>query len=110
MLQVDLSDEILSQIGAGSIDSPNRFIKFDAKGTVHVMYRDEDGKLVKDLPVSETGLAVAKQEASKEEQFLNTDISTLKNKNRILRIYFLSILIVVVFAVAVSIGMLKALG
>lgn len=55
--EVKLGDDLLRQINLTSGGSPDgttdESIKFDAKGTLHVMCRNDDGKLLKDIPVKE---------------------------------------------------------
>ena len=59
MINLEFGDEILSQVetiaekplpdGTSSKD-----IKFDAKGTPHIMARDGEGKLLHDYPITES--------------------------------------------------------
>lgn len=58
---IELGDDIMRQAGLSELrpaDATQASVKFDAKGTLHVMCRDGDDKLLKDLPVTEV-----KQEA-----------------------------------------------
>lgn len=54
MIDVQLNESLLRQVEV--IEGPlpedtNKTIDFDAKGSVHVMCRNQDGKLIKDIPV-----------------------------------------------------------
>lgn len=56
MVDFVLGDELIKQVetlAQCNITEPNtqNQLKFDAKGTLHVMHRDMDGKLLKDIPV-----------------------------------------------------------
>lgn len=55
MVNVELGDEMITQIealsGAPSEEYHSRSLKFDGKGTMHVMYRDGDDKLVHDTAI-----------------------------------------------------------
>lgn len=58
---IELGDDIMRQAGLSELrpaDATQASVKFDAKGTLHVMCHDDDDKLLKDLPVTEV-----KQEA-----------------------------------------------
>ena len=53
---IELGDDIMRQAGLSELrpaDATQASVKFDAKGTLHVMCRDSDDKLLKDLPVKE---------------------------------------------------------
>lgn len=55
-ISIEFGDDIMQQAGFNQLrpaDSAEAKIKFDAKGSVHVMCRNEDGKLLKDIPVKE---------------------------------------------------------
>lgn len=53
---LELGDDIMRQTGLSElrpVDATQASVKFDGKGTLHVMCRDGDDKLLKDLPVTE---------------------------------------------------------
>lgn len=55
-MEIKLSDTLLEQIDSLSKSSNpegtvTRVLDFDEKGTVHIMNRDGDGKLLKDTPI-----------------------------------------------------------
>lgn len=57
-MEVKFSDELAQQINTLSgVVSPDNTVSesidFDAKGTVHVMRRNQDGKLLQDVPIKE---------------------------------------------------------
>lgn len=58
MIDVELGEDLLNQVevtnGPLPEDTRSKNIKFDAKGSLHVMCRDDDGKLLKDVPVKTT--------------------------------------------------------
>lgn len=59
MTEIMLSDDLINQLEVTSgdklpSDASRQEIKFDAKGTLHMMCRNDDGKLIKDYPVKNT--------------------------------------------------------
>lgn len=57
MTTVEFSDDIMRQIElTNKVENDtveSKELDFDAKGTVHIMYRDADGKLLHDTPIKE---------------------------------------------------------
>lgn len=56
-MTIELGEDIMSQVGLSELrplDATQANIKFDAKGTLHVMCRNQDDKLLKDIPIKET--------------------------------------------------------
>jgi hypothetical protein len=58
MIDIELGEDLLNQVevtnGPLPEDTKSKNIKFDAKGSLHMMCRDNDGKLLKDVPVKTT--------------------------------------------------------
>lgn len=58
MVEIELGDDLMSQVeltgGKLPDDVKSKELKFDAKGTPHVMYRNDDGKLLKDTPIKQS--------------------------------------------------------
>jgi len=58
MVNMELGEDLIKQLEVTSStnlineDSTNQ-VKFDAKGTLHIMNHDSNGKLLKDIPVKE---------------------------------------------------------
>lgn len=54
MVQLQLDESVLAQMGVQpTTDNTKHQIEFDAKGTAHLMFRDEEGALKKDSPLNE---------------------------------------------------------
>lgn len=56
MMNVELGDDLMRQAGLSQLqpeDTTMSSLKFDAKGSVHVMCRNGDDKLLKDLTVKD---------------------------------------------------------
>jgi hypothetical protein len=57
MVNVELGEDLLNQVeitnGSLPDNTSSRDLKFDGKGTLHMMCRDLDGKLLKDVPIKE---------------------------------------------------------
>lgn len=98
MLKMDLSDEVLNQIGLGSESSPNRSVDFDSSGTLHVKSIGDDGSVVRDTPLHNNPIEV--KDYTREEDSLNEDIKESERRNRLLRMYFYIVMFGFVFAVA----------
>lgn len=107
MMHIDLSEDILNQIGVGDKSPLDRSVEFDEAGTVHIRYREEDGNISKDIPISEEQLNKNKRDITGEEESLKSDISDLQNKNGKLRIYFYVVIFGFLFAVASAIIVLS---
>ena len=53
-MQVELSEDILRQVGITSSlpeNTQQKQLKFDAAGTAHILCRNADEKLLKDIPI-----------------------------------------------------------
>lgn len=57
MVDVTLGEDLIKQLEITNTDVPidaaSKTLKFDAKGTPHLMYRDGEGKLLGNIPVKE---------------------------------------------------------
>ena len=58
MIDIELGDDLLNQVevtnGPLPENTKTKNLKFDAKGTLHMMCRNDDGKLLKDISVRNT--------------------------------------------------------
>lgn len=80
MIDIELGEELLRQ--TGSIIEPegteSKSLKFDAKGTPHILYRDGDGKLLKDTPIKPNSVNEEKVNSTKE---MYEEIGEMKEEN-----------------------------
>lgn len=78
-MEVKFSDELLEQIDnlSGVVSPENtatRLIDFDEKGTVHIMSRDGEGKLLQDVPIKEI------KPGSEEDSLYNAAVEEWRKK------------------------------
>lgn len=112
-IQVVLGDELLTQAGISEIrpeGTADESIKFDAKGSLHVMCRDADGKLLKDIPIKET--ATSNTQIDMEEYYERLDqLERAREGKRqgVLIVYLVSVFLAAMFTGAVVI-LLRLLG
>lgn len=86
MINIEFGDELLTQVEAiAELPLPDntrtKNIKFDAKGTPHVMVRDEDGKLLHDYPISESKWKSA-QDSIQTVNTKNEELALLQRQNK----------------------------
>lgn len=97
MINVELGDEMLTQIealsGAPTEEYNSRSLKFDGKGTMHVMYRDGDDKLVHDTAIKTMEIETSYKDELRHEQdtYGSKLIAQSKRLNRIF-IFFMAML------------------
>lgn len=77
MVEIKLSDELIKQVelteGTLPADTESRVFKFDDKGTAHLMCRDGDGKLLRDIPIKEVNYTRSYKDELQEEYTLKHD-------------------------------------
>lgn len=81
-----------------NITEPNtqNQLKFDAKGTLHVMHRDLDGKLLKDIPVkSDVIISGDNEERLEECKYIK---ETIKKQNVIFNVALVGIALLLVLS------------
>ena len=80
MVDIELGEDLLRQ--TGSISEPegteSKSLKFDAKGTPHILYRDNDGKLLRDTPIKPNKVNEEKINSTKE---MYEEIGEIKEEN-----------------------------
>ena len=81
MTDMQLGEDLLKQIEVvrGLPDKPysQTQVKFDAKGTLHVLYREDDGKLIRDNCIPKT----IEMPGVSREMELKSDLANIKKKN-----------------------------
>lgn len=105
-MQVELGDDLLRQVGIESSlpeGSEIKQLKFDAKGTAHVLVRNGDEKLIKDIPIVESPTIVS--EPNFETEVLR-EYNELKSKNEkdnhVATIVIAILMVTALFCVAVT--------
>lgn len=99
-VEISLGDDLMAQVeltgGKLPDDVSSKSLKFDAKGTPHVMYRDEDGKLLKDTPIRSSAIIEEKfsatQEVLQEATKLHEDNSRMYKKTNIIFYAFIGMI------------------
>lgn len=79
----DLSPELLKAI-APDVDPEKAQIKFDDKGTLHVLHRGDNGQLVKDYALNHIEESIKEDNGPSKSDRLNE----LRNKNKMWRRLF----------------------
>ena len=99
-IKVDLSDDILRQIGLGSaVNSPDRSVRFEGNGSIHVTYSDEENK--QNDFVFANKLDSEKVDLTNEKQSLIDDIDSVdKSLNRVRIKFYVLLFGSAVFTVA----------
>lgn len=110
MTTVELSDDIMRQLelinGAPTDNVYSKELDFDAKGTVHVMYRDADDKLLHDTPMKEVKIEESYNEAAQLD-FNKYKENVIKHRKRTtFAIVFLSVMLASLVACAIVTMML----
>lgn len=101
MLDVELSEDMVRQIEAisgkpeGSLRDPS--LEFDGKGSLHLQYRDDDGKLKHDTKI-ETKEFAPSYKAELEEEVRQSQNSIVKQSKRLNTIFgvFIAVLLLLV--------------
>lgn len=105
-VQLEFGDELMRQIGVVSALPDNmdsKDIKFDAKGSVHVMCRDGDGKLLKDVPINDK-LCKKIDHGEERDQMLTMQEETKMRARMYNRMFIIIvILLVIILCLAVYI-------
>lgn len=105
MIDIELGDDLLSQVevtnGPLPEDTKTKNIKFDAKGTLHMMCRDDDGKLLKDVSVRNVNTRTNDHNAIMREYMAEHEVLAKKNKrfNLLFNVIIVAIAVVVLFMV-----------
>ena len=58
MVDIELGEDLMAQVeltgGKLPDDVKSKEVKFDDRGTPHVIYRNDDGKFLKDIPIKQS--------------------------------------------------------
>jgi hypothetical protein len=109
MIDIELGNDILKQVEVDNGPLPeNResdSIKFDAKGTLHLMCRDTDGKLLKDVPVKT--IEHQKQYIYEKQEDYRVEHEEFLKTSRRQNILFYSLMGLVIVLLALCIVIIK---
>lgn len=96
MVEMNLDDSVIRQLGV----EPNErtYVEFDAKGTLHVMERDDEGALIKDSPITEKSSPAA----SSDYQEILEEYENMQRKNKNSVTVFNSVLVGLVVALILT--------
>ena len=111
MLDVELSDDMVRQIEAisgkpeGELRDPS--LKFDGKGSLHLMYHDDDGKLKHDTKI-ETMEVKSSYKAELEQELRLSQESVVKQSKRLNTIFgvfigILALLVILSICIVISV-------
>lgn len=112
----EFSEELLTNLMAHTrvkLDSGDTNIttKFDSKGTLHIISRADDGKLLKDVPISESNkIEVKKDLENGKDDYILQKIETLHKHNVITNIIFYVLLAVLIGGFIGTMLIIKHLG
>lgn len=112
----EFSEELLTNIMAHTrvkLDSNdiNITTKFDSKGTLHIISRADDGKLLKDVPISESNkIEVKKDLENGKDNYVLQKVETLHKRNVITNIIFYILLTVIIGGFIGTMLIIKHLG
>ena len=98
-----LSPDLMKAIAPNA--SSNAYVKFDDKGTLHVMERDKEGKLMKDYALQRMVESVTPQYPSKREE-----ISKIHEKSKYYKILYILILVMLGLLCSISLIIIHAYG
>lgn len=102
MTEIEIDEELIKQAEASNQKLPAEYkskqVKFDDKGTLHLLYRDEDGKLLGDTIVESN--YHKESNAPYDENTLNK-INELKEYNKSIRV-FTVVLFIILFILIIS--------
>lgn len=104
MVNLELGDEMLAQIealsGAPSEKAHTTTLKFDGKGTPHIMYRDGDDKLIHDTAIKTMEITPSYNDELKRE--LREDGSEIAKQSKKLNRIFIFFCVMLALAVISS--------
>lgn len=105
MVDVTLGDDLIKQIESMSKDVPEgaseKTLKFDAKGTPHLMYRDGEGKLLGNIPVKEVSITPSYQDELRRDIAEYEAKRTGNRTNKIIGLIGATLVVLMVMAIYV---------
>ena len=107
--RVELGDEIMNLAGIlvnQPEDTTDSSVKFDTKGSLHIMCRNEDGKLLKDIPINNE----LKKLNNDDYNSILTEVDAIKKSNKRSRIVFNSIVAGITILLLLCLVVLSKLG
>ena len=111
MVKLELGEDLLAQVealsGAPSEKAHSTSLKFDDKGTVHVMYRDGDDKLMQDTAIKTMEVNPNFNDELKAD-LRDYDSGLVKQSKRLNRLFILFILMLAIMML-MSIGIVVSL-
>ena len=108
MTEFELSEELLSQMGVDAApENGTRRAKFDYAGTLHIMYRDEEGALKKDSPLLQKEHPAEDKPSDNVERM--EEMRALKKKSRFLRNFAIFLLAMLAFSTLMAFALLSRL-
>lgn len=89
MTELELGDDLLKQIETTSGKELREGCKpkFDSRGTLHILKRDEDGKLLDDVPIKE--IRVEKDYVQETVRNYTSDIERMHKQNQKSQLLFI---------------------
>ena len=107
--RIELGDEIMSLAGI-SVNQPedttDSSVKFDTKGSLHVMCRNDDGKLLKDILINNE----LKKLNNDDYNSILADVDAIKKSNKRSRIMFNTIVSGITILLLLCLTILSKLG
>ena len=103
MTEMMLGEDLIKQIEqthGGCPEDATRSVKFDDKGTLHLMYRDDGGKLLKNTSI--TNGPEKKQSGVSDDQERVDEINKLKNQSSFLKKFLTFLAIMVITSVILA--------
>lgn len=112
---MEFSDELLQNILCYSPvkfteEDKNVSVKFDSSGTLHIMSRDGDGKLLKDIPLTEKNVAKKNLESDTGNDYIMQKVQTLRRQNIISQICFYTVIAFLTILFILTISILRSIG
>ena len=113
--EMEFSEELLQNLMYYSPvklteEDKNVTVKFDSYGTIHIMSRDDEGRLLKDIPLKENNVMKKNLDSDKGNDYLMQRIQTLRRQNTITQICFYFILAVLAGLCSFTLYMVRTIG
>lgn len=106
-MDIKLGEDLMNQAGLTQLqpeDTTMSILKFDARGSVHVMCRDDEEKLLKDLTVKDM---VQTSTVFEQNDDYTEELEAIRKSNRKVSIIASVVIIVLILLVLGSIAMLQ---
>lgn len=105
MVELGLDESIVRELENLSNDVPgeatNKTLKFDAKGTPHLMYRDEEGKLLGNVPIKEVSVKTSYEEEIRRDIEEYRESRKVSGTEKVFRLICVSVVIMVILCIKI---------